>query len=101
MIKPDQDLSALEHFGLADAWQAVGRTSHRRSGHQMTALGETGPARPKADTMPETPNVVASTWGLCKRMCVHVWYGIYSDSKMASDNILHSLIFHSGLVELC
>ena len=34
----------------------------------MTALGETGPARPKADTMPETPNVVASTWGLCKRM---------------------------------
>lgn len=100
MIKPDQDMSALEHFRLADAWQAVGRTSHRRNGHQMTALGETGPARPKADTMPETPNVVASTWGL-GTMQTDVWYSIYSDSNMASDNILHSLIFHSGLVELC
>ena len=71
MIKRDQNVIGLRYVDTLGtlAWQAVGRKSPR-SGHRMTARGETGPARPKADTMSEMPHVVASTWRLCKWMCV-------------------------------
>ena len=45
----------------------------------MTALGETGPARPKA--MSEMPHVVASTWGSANR-CVFKYGTILSFSKV-------------------